>query len=190
MRGEDHYWSLMVEKSRDGNSFTVRDIFEQSNAHMDTIKEFTKRLVKGGFLEKAGTLPNRAEAYRVIKVQSVTPRVRRDGTVIEGVSATQGMWNAIRNTFRTGFTVGDLVRWASTDETKITVRFAKAYVNQLVKAGYLIRLVTDGKAEDLMWRLDPAKNTGPLTPMILRAKIVFDQNRNEVVNAAEAEEVL
>ncbi|MBB3947249.1 hypothetical protein GGQ73_003215 [Rhizobium skierniewicense] len=191
VRGEDHYWSVMLEKSRTGTAFTARDIFEQSNANMDTIREFIKRLVKAGFLAKAGTLPNKAETFSVAKVQAATPRVRRDGTVIETVTATQCMWNAIRNTFRTGFTVADLVRWASTDDTRITTRFAAAYIDHLNKSGYLIPLMTDGMAGgEAMWKLDPSKNTGPLTPMILRAKIVFDQNRNEVVGGAPAEELL
>ena len=89
---------------------------------------------------------------------------------------------------RDGFTFHDLALWGSTDESPVARNTAQAYVQRLADAGYLVQVHAGGPQKPTVWRLKPAMNTGPRPPLVLRAQIVFDQNR---MTAApfEAEEV-
>jgi len=87
------------------------------------------------------------------------------------------------------FTAQDIVAWSSTDNTRISIETAKSYIAVLARAGYLIEMVKGTPGKLGIWRLAPHMNTGPLAPMILRTKMVFDQNRHEIVGPVETEEV-
>ncbi|MCM0751006.1 hypothetical protein DEA98_05260 [Brucella pseudogrignonensis] len=188
-RGFDHYWTVMMDYAVAERSFTARDVFNHSNAQQSDINDFMRRLVKAGFIEPVAS-DRDAATYKVIIRQSMTPKVRRDGTVIEGVSKQKAMWNHMRmSAGAQGFTAQDISIWASTDETRIGIEAAKSYIKFLAKAGYLTE-VQKGKSGNLgIYRLSPDMNTGPLPPIILRAKGVFDQNRHEIVGPVETEEV-
>jgi hypothetical protein len=186
-RGIDHYWSVMMDCAVSDASFSVNEILDRSVALRTDVNDFVGRLEKAGFIEKVALAePPR---WTVNIKQRATPKVRRDGTVLAGASKQQAMWNTMRSPVsRSGFTAGDLVAWGSTDELKIAKETAKSYIAALAHAGYLIRLAAGGPTKAAVWRLSPAMNTGPLPPIILRAKIAFDQNRHEVVGESVAEE--
>jgi len=186
-RGVDHDWSVMMDHAVAGTCFSVDDIAERSNSAKSNIVGFIRRLEKAGFIEPVWAIP---PAWRVKIRQRVTPKVRDDGTVLTGASKQQAMWNTMRSPVsRIGFTADDLVAWGSTDELQISKETARTYISLLAGAGYLIQLAPSGARKLAMWRLAPAMNTGPLPPMILRTKVVFDQNRHEVVGESIAEEV-
>lgn len=189
-RGFDHYWSVMMEYAAGDRTFTARDVFNLSNASMSDIYDFLRRLTKAAIVELvADADKNDLKLYRVVTKQSMTPKVRRDGTIIEGVTKQKAMWNYLRLAGPNGFTAHDISVWASTDETRIGVDVARSYVGYLAKAGYLIEL-EKGKSGNLgIYRLAPKMNTGPLPPMVLRTKLVFDQNRHEIVGQIVTEEV-
>lgn len=192
LRGIDHYWSVMMDHEMRGMTFSVPDIRAVSKfAHRDDISDFARRLEKAGIIERAGTKEGtRTVIYRVVERQNSTPKVRRDGTIIEGVSKNRAMWNYMRtNAGAQSFTAQDIVAWASTDETPINIDSAKSYIGTLAKAGYLIEMVKGTPGKLGIWRLAPHMNSGPLPPMILRTKVVFDQNRHEIVGPIVAEEV-
>lgn len=182
LRGEDYLWSLMMEHHEAGETFTVADIRLKSSAAEPTVREFMGRLLRGGLIKGVPTPP--VQSYRVAMPQAETPRVRKDGSIIESAGAAQCMWNAMRTAFRNGFDAIDLATFAATDDVPITLSTAQGYIKRLSTAGYLIRL------ERKLWRLDPAMNTGPKAPMILKTKLVFDPNKGDIIGAAEAEEVL
>ena len=184
LRGEDYLWSLIMET---GKTFTIADIRRMSSASEPTIREFVKRLIAGGFVECIPTIP--VVRYRVAKPQAETPRVRKDGSIIESAGAAQCMWNAMRTAFRTGFNALDLVSFASTDEVDVTLPVAQTYIKKLNAAGYLL-VIKRRSAAYTVWRLDPAMNTGPKAPMILKTQLVYDPNKGDIIGAAEAEEVL
>lgn len=188
-RGFDHYWTVMMDYALAERAFTARDVFNHSNATLSDIKDFIRRLVKASFIEPVAS--DRADdTFKVVVRQSTTPKVRRDGTVIEGVSKQKAMWNFMRmSAGAQGFTAQDISVWASTNETRIGVETAKSYIRFLSKAGYLIE-VQKGKSGNLsIFRLSPQMNTGPLPPIVLRAKGLFDQNRHEMVGPVATEEV-
>lgn len=192
LRGHDHFWSVIMERHRAGQTFSVRDIDRASNADLETVRDFVRRLEKAGLITAVDASPTMADRqFRALVVQSAAPRVQRDGRVIESQPATRCMWNMMRGPMgRGGFTYLDLVHWSRTDETRISPNTAKSYIAHLKSAGYLIPLDPGKPGKPARWRLDPRMNTGPQAPMILRAKIVFDVNRQEVFGQAEAQEVL
>lgn len=187
LRGCAHYWSLMMNHAATDASFGIAEIFDRSNGQRTNIVDFVKRLEKGGFLERVPLMePPR---WKVRIKQSSTPKVRRDGTVLTGASKQQAMWNTMRSPVsRAGFTANDIVAWGSTDDIRIAKDAAKSYIAFLANAGYLIQLAAGGPNKLALWRLAPHMNTGPLPPMVLRTRIVFDQNRHEVVGEIIAEE--
>jgi hypothetical protein len=64
----------------------------------------------------------------------------------------------------------------------------KSFIQELRRGGYLLTLDDGGPAKPAIYKLRPAMNTGPLPPMILTAKIVYDQNRSQIMGEAVAEE--
>lgn len=189
LSGFDHYWSVMMDYEMMGKIFAITDIMafcNGPNARSD-INDFMKRLTKAGIIALAD---EKSKSYRIVERQSATPRIRRDGTIITGVTKNQAMWNFMRTSVGAqGFTAQDIVAWASTDNTKINISTAKSYITVLAKAGYLIEIIKGSPGKPGMWRLAPDMNTGALPPMILRTKIVFDQNRYEVIGQPEIAEV-
>ena len=168
-------------------TFTVSEVRAVSSAAEPTIREFMMRLSRAGFITPVATPP--VQSWRVAKPQAETPRVRKDGSIIESAGAAQCMWNGMRTLFQQGFDAIDLAGYASTDEVKITLSAAQLYIKRLAAAGYLIKL-QKGSSATALWRLDPARNTGPHAPMILKTQLLFDPNKGDIVGAAEAEEVL
>lgn len=192
LRGHEHFWSIIMARHHVGDTFSIRDIDLASNANTETVRDFVRRLVKAGLIEEVAGAPAMIDVrYRSLVIQSSAPRVRRDGSVIESLSGTRCMWNLMRAPMsRGGFTYRDLVHWSKTDETAITATTAKTYIQMLSAAGYLIQTDAGKPGTPATWRLDPKMNTGPQAPMILRTKLVFDPNRQEVMGSADAEEVL
>lgn len=190
LRGHDHFWSVIMDRHARGETFSPRDIDGASNGHDPAVRDFVRRLERAGLLEVVKKASSHRETqYRPTVIQSRAPRVRRDGSMIESQPGTRCMWNLIRGPMgRQGFTFRDLVNWAATDETKISVETAKAYIKTLKKAGYLQVLHAGKPGAPATLRLIPSMNTGANAPMILRTKLVYDPNRDEVMGPAEAEE--
>lgn len=192
LRGHDHFWSVIMERHRAGQTFSVRDIDLASNTAIETVRDYVRRLEKARLIEAVEASPTFVDTrYQPQVIQSASPRVRRDGTVIESQPATQCMWNMMRGPVgRNGFTYLDIVRCSQTDETSITTATARSYIQMLAAAGYLIVITAAKPRTPGLWKLDPKMNTGPQAPMILRTKVVFDPNRQEVFGSSEAEEVM
>ncbi|TCP88950.1 hypothetical protein C8J31_102119 [Rhizobium sp. PP-CC-2G-626] len=191
LRGNNHFWSVVMERHRAGQTFSQADIFAASNDQDNTIRDFIRRMEKAGVIQLVEQAAKARESrYRPTIIQSRAPRARRDGSIIESQPGTRCMWNLMRApTGRSGFTYHDLISWGATDETKISAATARSYITMLFKAGYLIKLDAGKPGTAATWRLNPGMNTGPQAPMILRTKLVYDPNRGEVFGPAEAEEV-
>lgn len=194
-RGQDHYWRVMrALDAGDGREFTVSQIRSVTD---DTgtapIRAFVQRLVQSGVAEvassQASLLGRDERVYRLLKRPEETPIVSRDGQIVRPTTGQQQMWNVMRGpTGRRGFTPQDLVTFGSTDDVAVTLATAKTYIQNLARAGYLLQVAEGGPARFAVWRLKPSRNTGPRPPMILRAKLVFDQNRHAVMGETIAEE--
>lgn len=190
LRGNDHFWSVIMDRHRAGQTFSAKDIDDASNASDATVRDFVRRLANSGMIELVEQGENPVhDRYRPLVIQSAAPRVRRDGTVIESLPATQCMWNLMRGPMgRNGFTYKDLVHWGQTDETTIAVASAKSWIKLLNRAGFLIQLDAGNSRKPATWRLDPKMNSGPRAPMILRTKLIYDPNKLAVIGPSEAEE--
>lgn len=191
LRGINHFWSIIMDRHHAGQTFSIEDIDLASCVHLGTIRDYVRKLEKASLIEMVEPADTMLRCrYRPLVIQSDAPRVRRDGSMIESQSASRCMWNLMRGpTGREGFTYRDVVDYCQTDETPITVKSAKYYIQMLSAAGYLIKIDPGKPGTPATWKLDPAMNTGPRAPTILRNRLVFDPNRNDVVGEVEAEEV-
>lgn len=188
-RGLDHYWRVMMDFAVEGKSFTVQDVAGRSDGNTSPIHPFVRRLVAAGFIG-VETFDKSPSVYNVIQKQSATPKMNADGTLVAGVVRQAAMWNTMRSpACRAGFTVQDLVVWGSTDESPIAIATARRYVSLLAKAGYLVQVGHALESKMALWRLLPHMNTGPAYPMALMTKVIFDQNRCEVMGETSFEEV-
>lgn len=188
-RGFAYFWDLMLSANKAQKKFTFRDICNTdrgvSQPHEKDLLDFVKRLVKSGHLSVETR--NEVVTYTLEKPQRMTPRIRRDGTVVP--NGQQQIWNAIRQL--RNFTATELFRACATDDHAPKLETVKAYLNTLVTAGILNTRPTETKVKPWAYSLVRAKNTGPLAPQILRSKAVFDPNRKKLftseIEAKEAQ---
>lgn len=192
LRGQKHYWAVMRAQQAEHGHFTVAAIDKASNTNPGDIRSFVARLVSAGIVEHIGTKPHAlggsaTKIYRIVRDQNECPRVGKDGATIS--SAQRNIWNVLRGPMgRNGINARDLAAFAATEDAPVSLGTARQYLKILALAGYLTAL-TKGKPGTLaVWRLKPAMNTGPLPPMILRSKMVYDQNANKMMGDVIAEE--
>ncbi len=195
LRGQEHFWRVIRTLGVDGRRFSLSDIASVSQEpHSATIASYLRRMVSAGFLEQDGREYRAASQkterlYRLKKAPVETPRFTRNGVARPRRTAQQQMWNVMRGPIgRNGFTYCDLVSFGSTDDLTIPSVTAKSYISQLRRAGYLLPVNPGGPGVPAIWRLKPSRNTGPKPPMILRAKMVFDQNQHVLMGDLIAEE--
>lgn len=191
-RGYVGFWSVIRELDRDG-PWTVAMVVNQCNVTRKTVHDYISSLHLGGFAEivaeraaeNAGSrLPERS--YRLTRRPVEAPRLRKDGTPCLPTGQSQ-MWRAIRQL--PTFSAPELAMAASTDVVPVTIEAARHYLKHLSGAGYIVP-VAKGRAGAWTWRLRPTMNTGPMPPLVMRTKLVWDQNQQKVVAAEPAREVL
>lgn len=184
LRGIEHFWKIIRELDTKG-AWTVHDICLRSSVHQSTIGDYVRRLVAAGIAIDTGetleTAPRTtpAKIYRLGDHKPMrAPRLRRDGTAADQGRGQQQMWNVMRGPLgRDGFTFVDLSLWGSTDDIRVMRETARKYVQHLANAGYLLQVRAGKPGNPTVWRLKPVMNTGPRPPLILTAKIVYDQNK-------------
>lgn len=189
-RGLDHTWKVLRDLGRDGQSFAICDVQAHTHDSRGTICDFLQRLEKAGFAERTGSSAGRRgtsrKQWHLLKSPSKRPAIRRSGEIIRYGAKTQQMWNFIRGPMaRQGFSIADVVAYATTDEIAIQPPRARTFVCNLLAVGYLVKV--DDKPT--RWRLKPSMNSGPLPPVTMSARVVYDQNRHEIVGKVVAEEV-
>jgi len=166
----------------------VRTDVKQDLVSTDTIRTYVKRLTLGKYLElikgeKSDTdIHSRYIRKRWHLINDIgidAPRLDKEGNESKQGEVRKQLWNAMK--ILKEFNWHDLVATAATGSTIIKELDVKDYIKHLKKAGY-IRLVKPGnKVEPSRFRFIPARNTGPLPPMVQRVKQVFDPNLGEVV---------
>ncbi|WP_186390133.1 hypothetical protein [Stappia sp. TSB10P1A] len=196
LRGIDHVWSVILDLTRGGATFTRHDVDQRCCDPADNgITDYLRRLVRAGILAEVGTEPAHGRRrgrriYRLVQRHQEAPRLRRDGSQAP-TPANQLMWNTMRNLLRDGFTAHELATFAATDEVTVPVVTAQSYVKHLAGAGYLIVLQKSVGSRPAKWRLKPSMVSGPLAPKLLRTHVVYDPNTEALHGPAEvvAEEV-
>ena len=194
LRGYEHIWSVILDLTRDGSTFTRHDVDQRSCDPGDnTVTDYLRRLLRAGYLADAGTCEGsathyRRRVYRLVNRCQEAPRLRRDGSAAP-TPVNQLMWNTLRLLLRDGFTVRDLAAFASTDDQSVSEVTAASYVKRLAMAGYL-HCLEPGRGRRLAkWRLKPAMNTGPRPPKVLRTHAIYDPNTCSLHGDGIADEV-
>ncbi|NDW04043.1 hypothetical protein [Jiella pacifica] len=189
LRGHAFFWSVIRELGAEGGLVSVHAVLQRTNrTERSTVADYFRRLEAAGIIEDSGereTLHKGRDTplYKLLKTPLATPRVNRDGTPAQQGRGQQHMWNVLRGPeSRGGLTADDLALRAATEEIPVSVHSAKAFLKRLNAAGYLAQ-VKHG-----LWKLKPAMDTGPLAPLILKTKVVYDQNLREAQSPLEAEE--
>jgi hypothetical protein len=191
-RGSAYYWKVvrdLTAADRD-RLFTIEDVLGQTNSvDKATVRQWLTNLVDAGIAARQDPArPGAPVLFRLVQRPSVLPHLARGGRVV--ASGQEAMWNAMRAL--RSFTALELAVSASTEERPVTLETAKSYVHRLQAAGYLTveREAVSGRGARLaVVRLKKTMNRGPLAPRILRTKLVYDPNIDEVVGEAEAEEL-
>lgn len=188
-RGEDGFWSIITDLGRNGASFTLADIDGRSNVNRDTVSEFVRRLVKGGYLavvsvEREGS--RTFQRYRLARTSRDAPRLRRDGSEFPE-TARDRMWRAMK--MLDTWTWVDLSAATETETLPpVPAETVKSYIRRLDVAGVVQALDKGGPNRPATYRL--LRNVGAAAPRVLRTHAVFDPNSNTVLGTPEAEEVL
>jgi len=181
--GRDAVWAAL--RAADA-PLTVADIWDRINAGQlyrgtakDTIRDYLDALASAGIVEK---LDRRPIAFRLLNDPGpVTPRVRRDGVVLEDAPhGRQRLWQAMR-----ALKEFDRIELAMT--AGVSEESAAEYAQILCDAGYLqISRATMRHAREARkrrWRFIASRNTGPRAPQITKLRAVWDPNLGETVYA-------
>ena len=194
-RGHDHYWSVIRDLGKNDSFFAVREVALRSNDRDNqSISDFVKRLAKAAYIEVIDTEKVPIDrggyctqyVYRLLKRPAATPIINRDGSHGTQGLRNQQMWNAMR--LLAQFDKHELGVAATIPDIEVSSVTAGSYAKRLAGAGYLQILRPGGAAVPRIWRLKPSMNTGPKAPRILATKVVWDQNRSEIIGGAVAEE--
>ncbi len=187
LRGNAHYWSIMRLLTADDRSaqFTSADIVGLCNrGDRRRINLYLAALTEAGIVEATPAPKPQSTRYRLLKRPGVAPSVRVDGSRV--LTGHEAMWAAIR-ALRV-MTARELSVSATTDAVKVPLETAKRFLRCLSDAGYLKIETAGTNKTSAVYRLKPSMDTGPLPPAILRTKLVYDQNRNEIMGQVLAEE--
>jgi hypothetical protein len=191
-RGHAGYWEIIRALDRAG-PWTTSDVVGRTNAAKQSAADYIQRLVRAGIAVPSGERPTArpgciedAALYRLARRPALAPRLRRDGSE-SPPTRQQQMWTAMRSLAT--FSFRELAHAASTDDVVVSVVAAKDYVSRLGLAGYLTAVQPGRPGTPTIWRLKPSMNTGPLAPLIMRTKFVWDANRGAVVGQPEPAEV-
>lgn len=183
--GHAHFWRVIRELDKAG-PWSVNDVFDRSrDAWQSSVEDFIRRLVKAGLAEKAGVRGG-LHVHRLTARPAKTPILRRDGQPTCGGLGVAQMWAAIRALKAVDYR--ELMVAATTEDVSVSANSAKAYLQRLDAAGYLRVIDPGNPGVPRRYALKRTMNTGPEAPRIMRTKLVWDPNRNEIMGETVAEE--
>lgn len=175
--GRQAMWEA-IRIHKDG--FTITELANSfSDLKRATLETYVHSLVKGGYLESSPAVRFKASTFKLVKDVGINaPRLDKYGKEVTQGAGNEQMWLAMKRlkTFR----CQELAGIASTEDTVVSLKTVKAYVETLCRAGYL-RRVSIGR-----YAFIPSKNTGHRAPMIQRLRTVFDPNLQKIVWQQEA----
>ncbi len=151
-----------------------------------TIETYVQGLVNAGHLEILQPYERyRATTYKLARDVGVeAPRVNKDGSPVTGGNKREAMWRSMK--ILKTFDRRELGNASSTETSVVSDEDVQCYIHYLAKAGYLQVVQKSTPRRQARYRFNPAKNTGPLSPQIQRAKHVYDPNLGQVVWHPEA----
>lgn len=176
-KGQASGRQILWEEMRSLRVFSMVDL-DPLGVERATAKSYVECLEAGGFLVREGESRRfQRIVYRLVRDVGIeAPRLRADGTPVVQGQAREQMWRAMKMLCQFSFV--DLAVSASTEAVRVSEVDARDYVRHLSHAGYLAILKPATPTSKAVYRL--AKNTGPLSPMVTRAKVVFDPNLGRI----------
>lgn len=168
-------------------TFTVRQVREETRLHLSTVRTYLNGLVAAGYLSvdmgtKQSGAVSEAAVYSLFRDIGVEPpRVREDGSEITQGRGREQMWSTMR--IIKEFSAMELAVNASTELVKVAEGEAKFYCKHLHYAGYLTisRPHRNSVGGGERYRFLGFMYTGPKPPMVQRIKQVYDANTRKVV---------
>lgn len=186
-RGFSGFWTIIRDLDQAG-PWTLRMVDERTNVVTADVRDFLRRLVKGGFAEKVGSVPNRqantgspSTAYRLVKRPLMAPRLDRTGKELSEPQR-ETLWRAMKmvKTF-------DADELSNLTET-VTQKVAYKYLLALCRVGIVAPIDGTGKLRSRRFRL--VMNLGAQAPLITKVEqLVFDPNSGTVIGEAQMVEV-
>ncbi len=157
---------------------TLLDLALKTGIGRATIRTYMESLVAGGYAEKSAYRRAEWTTYRLIRdVGVMHPRLNKKGEAV--ITSRDSMWRSMK--MLPVFTAQDLALTATTSRRAVSALDAADYCKHLHAAGYLAVVREGGPGVKTVYKLLPGMRTGPLAPMVQRAKVVFDPNRNQVM---------
>lgn len=154
------------------------------------VDDYFDDLAAAGYIKQDGTRAPKAgklgitHLYRLVKPSPTAPRVDAQGKNLP-TSNTAAMWQAMK--VLAVFDYTDIAKAATLGTCIVKPTTAKAYVNTLARAGYLMPTRAAKPGTPARYRLH--NNTGPQAPAITRLKTVFDRNTGSFAHLQTAQEV-
>lgn len=171
------------EKIRELRAFNLDDLVKAlpGTIHRDTTRSYVKALVAGGYLFHQPNHPYEYVDYKLTKDNGVeAPRLRKDGSEVTQGREQENLWRTLR-TVNHPVNHRELAGLASTAAHPVAASFARDYLVNLYKAGYVSRSEVKAFKGSCTYSLKPNMNTGPRPPMIQRIKQIYDPNLGKVV---------
>lgn len=187
-RGQDYLWQVirdLTAADRNRPIFLSEIMKQMAGTDASAVKLDLVRMVKAGLI--APQTSAAGPCWQALKRPTKLPALGKEGLAVR--SAQDAMWAAMRAL--KVFDARELSLAASTEDRAVPLWTAKSYLRRLDTAGYLTvtRAATKGPGgRTATYRLKPSMDTGPEAPRILRTRMVYDPNRNEVMGLSETED--
>ena len=187
-RGHAGFWSIIRGLDQAG-PWRLCDIDQRSNVDRASIKDYVRRLERGGYAARVGEGPGLkgkglATLWQLVKSPIEAPRLDRAGRELpEPLEAL--LWRTARITKT--FTSRELADMASLPDRKVSLGLARKFVLALAAVQVLAPVGKARGPAEQTYRL--ARDLGPKTPSISSAQIVFDPNSRQVIGAPVLGEV-
>ncbi len=175
-RGPERWWPVILGLDT-GGTWTVAHIMTLTGSDRALVQRYVSRLVAGGYAVRQPQAGHHRLARRPVQAPDLD-----DTGNPRPLSAQQMMWNAIRSL--RSFSHLEIAHAASIDTQPISPSAAKDYVNRLGRAGFFNAVSMAKPGTPTTWALKPSMN-GPLAPMIMRTKFVWDPNTRAIVGAGD-----
>jgi hypothetical protein len=174
---------VIWEKIRELKNFEFNELVGAlpGTINRDTTRTYVKSLSAAGYLLHQPNHPYEYIEYKLQKDNGVeAPRVRKDGTPVTQGREQENLWRTLR---AVNYPVNyrELAGLARTEQVGISPEFARDYLVNLHKAGYVSRSDAKPFKGPCKYLLIPSMNTGPRPPMIQRIKQVYDPNLGKVM---------
>lgn len=166
------------------NEFTFAELSKDSGRPMNSTRKAVHDWVKAGYVEDTGIKKFKGRTlWRVIKGSEtdIPPTYDKHGKLMkdEKTTSVDLMWRSMRKI--KVFMPSDIAMYANTPKCPTSKEDASKYCQFLLAGGYLevLHKAEPGKRE-AMYKL--VNNTGVLAPVEKRVRIVFDQNKGEIMH--------